>query len=51
MIEILIILIAYSKQLWWLVFVGVAVDALITYFQFRKLEQRIEELENENLHR
>jgi hypothetical protein len=51
MISILIILLAYFKKFWWLVFVGVAIQDYLDYRTIKKLEDRIEELENENLHR
>lgn len=53
MISTLVILFAYFKKLWWLVFAGVAIQDYLDYRTVKKLEDRIEELEeeNENLHR
>lgn len=51
MISTLVILLAYFKKLWWLVFAGVAIQDYLDYRTIKKLEKRIEELEHENLHR
>ena len=50
MIAIILLLIAYYLDCWWLVFLVVAIDSLLQDREIKALEKRIEELENENLH-
>ena len=51
MIAIILLIIAYYLNCWWLVFLIVAIDFLLQDREIKKLEKIIEKLENENLHR